>query len=157
RAMGPTTSIARPLEIWVGTACDDPASRATGCHRITSATVADIAAIPPEGVVPEISVYDVMVPEPNTFTCDPRALSSAEWAIVDGDGDGTYDYFASQSIATDAEPPARPSDFLAHGSEYTLDLSWTPPDDVSDTVAYQALCADREGGPASSSLPPAPR
>ncbi len=152
-----TTPLHRPLEIWVGAQCDDAALRAAQCHRIDSATIADLSTIPAAGVAPDVPVYDLMEPEPGALGCDMRALPSGEWAIADGDGDGVYDYFAGQPIATDALAPPLPTDFhVARGAGY-FELSWTPPADPSDIASYQVLCALPDGTPASSHVPPPPR
>ncbi|MGE5183457.1 MAG: hypothetical protein ACM31C_15405 [Acidobacteriota bacterium] len=145
----------RPLELWVGAACDDDAARAAGCHRVT--TIADLATLATPAR-PELGVWDVMEPEPAANVCDFRALASAEWAIADGDGDGVYDYFASAPVAADALAPPLPTGFVASPQRSSIDLAWTPPDDLSDIVAYQVFCATRGAGePASTRPPPAPR
>jgi hypothetical protein len=149
-----TTPVHRPLEIWVGEHCDDAAERATSCHRIDAATIADVSTIPTAGATVEVPVFDLMAPEPTLRSCDPRALTAHQWAIADGDGDGTYDYFAPQDIAIDAEPPPLPTGFHAHAGDGSIELSWTPPADTSDIVAYQALCSGELGGLASRLAPP---
>ncbi len=149
------TPVQRPLDLWVGAGCDDAATRAAQCHQVAS--IPDLSTLA-GGALPEISVYDAMEPEPVAPVCDFRAVTSGEWALVDGDGDGVYDYFAGQPLVTDALAPPLPGDFVATATPSTIDIAWTPPDDLSDIVAYQGLCAARGAGtPASSLAPPPPR
>jgi uncharacterized protein (TIGR03382 family) len=150
-----TMAVHRPLEIWVGAGCDNATTRASSCHRITSATIADLSTIPPSGVAPAVPVYDLMEPQPGSSTCDFRAMTSGEWAIADGNGDGTLDYFVGQPIATDAKAPPLPTGFIAETGKGTIDLTWTPPADLSDIALYQALCATENGDPASMQPSPA--
>src|ERR1700733_12256807 len=145
-----TTPVDRPLDIWVGNNCDDDTMRAAQCHQITSAGIASIAAIPAGGVTPEVPVFDLMKPEPTMDVCPSRSLTIGEWAIADGDGDGVYDYFVDNTIATDSLPPPLPTNFSATGYDQAIDISWTPPPDVSDVAAYQVLCSDQNGNAVSS-------
>ncbi len=142
------TPVHVPLDIWVGAGCDDPAMRAAQCHAIASAQIPDLHAIG-GGASVVVPVYDLMEPEPMQAGCDARALDATEWAIADGNGDGTPDYFVSQAIATDALPPPLPTDFAVTGTAGGLEISWTPPADTSDLAAYQALCTTDLGNPAT--------
>lgn len=156
-----TTLVNRPLEIWVGASCDDAVMRPMNCHRIDSAGLSDIASIATtNGVKPEVPLFDLMNPEPTVAAgaaCPERALSATQWAIADGDGDGTPDYFASQSIATDSLPPPQPTNFKASGAEEAIEISWDPPSgDTADIAYYQALCATDAGDPGRAD-PPAAR
>jgi hypothetical protein len=155
---GQTTPIHRPLEIWVGSECDNDVTRPVKCRRIDAAGIADIASIATtNGVKPEVSVYDLMVPEAMPEGCEPRAITTGEWVIADGNGDNTYDYFLSQSIDTDSLAPPLPTDFTVEGAENAIQIKWTAPaGDVADVAYYQALCATDLGDPALTS-PPAPR
>jgi hypothetical protein len=150
-----TMPVHRPLEIWVGTGCDDAATRASSCHQIASATIPDLSTIPAAGVTPAVPVFDLMEPEPSAETCEFRALANGEWAMADADGDGTLDYFVGQPIATDAQAPPLPANFSAEPGPGSIDLAWTPPADLSNLATYQALCATVGGSPASTKPPPA--
>src|SRR5439155_8679578 len=121
-----STPIHRPLEVWVGANCDDTVMRPMNCHRIDTAGVADIASIATtNGIKPEVPIYDLMEPQPGNLNgCEQRVLTAAEWAIADGDGDGTYDYFASQGINTDSLPPPLPTAFHISGAESAIQISW---------------------------------
>ncbi|HTR54920.1 MAG TPA: hypothetical protein VMJ10_29740 [Kofleriaceae bacterium] len=149
-----TMPVHRPLEIWVGAGCDNAATRASSCHQITSATIPDLSTIPSSGVTPSVPDYDLMEPETGADTCQFRTLTSGEWAMADGNGDGTLDYFVGQPIATDAQAPPLPTNFAAHAGPGSIDLTWTPPPDRSDIALYQALCATMSGSPASTQTPP---
>jgi hypothetical protein len=150
------TAPARPVEIWVGTQCDDPAMRAAHCHRITAATIPDASMIPAAGATPEVPIIDLMQPEGANLGCDMRAITGEEWALLDTDGDGTYDVSAGISIPTDALAPPLPTDFSVDVGGQSLDLLWTPPADTSDIYAYQALCATATGDPGRPLPPPLP-
>jgi hypothetical protein len=151
---GATTPVHRPLEIWVGEHCDDATERAASCHRIDAATIADLSTLP---TTVEVPVFDLMAPEPTLRTCDGSTSMTRQWAIADGDGDGTFDYFAPQMVETDAQPPPLPTGFHAHSGVGSIELAWTPPADTSDLAAYQALCAGLTGELASSLVPVAAR
>jgi MYXO-CTERM domain-containing protein len=152
-----TMAVHRPLQIWVGAGCDVAATRASSCHQIASATIADLSTIPASGVTPVVPVYDLMEPEHGDIYCQFRAQTSGEWAMADGNGDGTLDYFVGKPIAFDAKAPPLPTDFAAQAGPASIDLTWTPPPDVSDVALYQALCAtaDESGSPASTQPPAA--
>ena len=148
-----------PMQVWVGSQCDQVGTTIPqmNCHQIQSAGVADLASLQTtNGVTPEISVYDLMEPEPSAEGCDQRVLSAYEWTEVDTDMNGTPDYFVSQEVDTDSLPPPTPTNFTAAGSENGILLSWTAPvGNVSDIAYYQALCTTDLGDPALTN-PPAP-
>lgn len=161
-----TTPIHAPLEIWVGTSCDDSIMRPMNCHKIDSAGIADIASIQTtNGIAPEVPLFDLMEPEPTHagMGCEQRVLSTAEWAISDVNSDGsigsTPQYFVSQSIGVDTLPPPLPTTFHVDGAESAIQISWDPPvGDVADVAYYQALCATQPGNqPAKPTSHPAPR
>lgn len=154
-----TMAVHRPLDIWVGPRCDDPAMRAAGCHRIASATIADLSTLPtvPTGATPEVPIYDVIVPEPGGLGCTPRAQVASEWVLVDSTGGGSYDYATSVSIAADTLAPPLPTGFAAAPERTSITIQFTPPADTSDIVAYQALCADDVGAAVATGTRPAPR
>ena len=145
--------------MWVGAGCDDAATRAASCHQIASATIADLSMLPTQspGALPEISIYDLMLPEPSQVACTFRELASSEWVLADTDGDGQYDYAAGMAIATDSLAPDLPSGFVATPGLSTIDIAFTPAADTHDLAGYQAVCATTEGAPASSSPAAPPR
>ena len=149
-ALTVTGAPARPGDIWVGTGCDDSATRAAQCHM--EGTIADLSA--PGPFTPEVPIIDLMQPEAPNAGCDMRARTSSEWLLADLDGDGIYDASASATIATDALPPPLPLEFAATTGSDFIELAWTPPADTSDIYAYQALCALPDGSPARTGTPP---
>jgi hypothetical protein len=131
-----------PLEIWVGSACDNETNRLMTCHQLTDQTVTQISSIQAtNGTTREIPIYFAMSPESTATDCSQRAQDATVWAIADGNGDGTRDFFVSKGIATDAQPPTLPTDFRAVGGDGAISISWKPPIDTTDTYVYQALCA----------------
>jgi hypothetical protein len=151
-----SAAVHRPLEVWTGLGCDDPATRAAQCHQIASATIDDLSTIPASGATPEVGVYDVMATGSGERLCKGVG-SAAQWAIADGDGDGVDDYFVSQPVVVDAQPPPLPTAFAARGGAGSIELTWTPPTDASDVAGYQVLCANLDGSPASLRPALAPR
>jgi len=155
-----TTPLHVPGQIWVGTGCDttDIPTRNAMCHQISSAAISDVGAIQTtNGITPELSIFDLMNPEPNPEGCQQRALSSAEWVFIDTNSDGTPDYFLSKAMNTDSLPPPLPTVFTAEGAENAIQISWTAPTgNIADIAYYQALCATDAGAPGRTD-PPAPR
>ena len=137
-----TMPVHRPLEIWVGAGCDNAATRASSCHQITSATIPDLSTIPSSGVTPSVPDYDLMEPETGADTCQFRTLTSGEWAMADGNGDGTLDYFVGQPIATDAQAPPLPTNFAAHAGPGSTQ---TPP--TAAYVTARNLCGESQDVP----------
>jgi len=143
---GATMPSPQPLEIWVGSACDDETNRLKTCRQLTDQTVPSIVSIQQmNGTTRTIPIYDAMNPEMGAMDCAKRAQSATVWAIADaspvGSPDGTRDFFVSKSINTDSLAPPLPTNFRAAGGEGAIEISWTPPVDTSDTYVYQALCA----------------
>jgi hypothetical protein len=157
-----STAIDHPAEVWVGTNCntDQTTQREADCTKIT--TTSNISAIDAAGTADiEIPIFQFMTPKQtdrNMGGCIPRKLSAATWLLVDADVNGTFEYSETATIETDAEPPPLPTEFKAIGAESAIEISWTPPTDVSDVAYYQALCASGTNSdvPAKSS-PQAPR
>lgn len=157
-----TTTINHPAEIWVGTSCntDDTTQRNADCTKID--VTPNLTAIDAAGSTNiKIPVFQFMMPKQtdrNMGGCLPRRLTAATWLLVDADTNGTFEYSETKSIETDSEAPPLPTEFKAVGAEEAIEISWTPPTDVSDVAYYQALCASGPNAdtPALSS-PPAPR
>jgi len=145
----------QPLEIWVGSACDNETNRLMTCRQLTGETVTSIASIQQSnGTTRTIPIYDAMNPEMGATDCAQRAQSAIVWAIADGDKDGTRDFFVSKSVNTDSLPPPPPTEFRASGGDGAIKISWTPPVDTSDTYAYQALCARADDPGKTTGQPP---
>ena len=158
---GQTTLIHAPLEIWVGSSCDNLPTMMMTCHQIMGAGSSDMSTIvQTNGIKPEVPVYDLMNPMPGQSGCTPEVLSAAEWAISDVNSDGTIggtpQYFVSQAINTDSLAPPLPTQYTVSAGESAIDISWKAPQgDVADIAYYQALCADMEGNPIRSNPPAA--
>ncbi len=152
-----TTPLHQPAEIWVGTSCDDPIMRPTNCHKVP-ASIDDIASLQTtNGAAPEVSLYDLMNPEPDPMYCPARVLNAAEWVIADTTAQGSPNFFVSKAITTDSLPPPLPTQFTAEGAENAIQISWTAPvGDVADIAYFQALCATDGGSPGRTD-PPAAR
>lgn len=159
-----TTQVMKPLDIWVGTSCDDNVQRPLNCHQITNPDpgITYISQLMTTGgyAYPEVPFYDVMTPAPadlNMGLCQQRTLTTAEWGLA-AINSGTYDFSVSVQITADSQPPPIPDSFTAQGAESAIEISWTPPSaGVGDVFAYQALCEilDDQGNetPAKTSHP----
>jgi hypothetical protein len=140
-----TTPIDKTAEVWVGTGCntDMTTQRDADCTKIT--TTSTISAIEAAGTTNvDIPIHLFMTPKASDRAmggCIPRKLSATTWLMVDTDANGTFDYSESTPIETDSEAPPLPTEFKAIGAEAAIEISWTPPTDVSDVAYYQALCA----------------
>jgi hypothetical protein len=161
----------KPLQLWVGSACDDNTNRLKTCCQLGSQTVTTIASIQAtNGTTKTIPIYDAMNPANPEMAIDCSArmtrpdcsqsagatTTATVWAIADGDGDGTPDFFDPKQNNIDLLPPPLPTNFRAAGGEGAIEISWTPPIDTSDTYAYQALCAraDTNGPAIATGRPP---
>ncbi|MFT3693143.1 MAG: MXAN_2562 family outer membrane beta-barrel protein [Kofleriaceae bacterium] len=160
-----TSTVHHPLELWVGSSCDDAVMRPMNCHD-TGAGVTDVSTLAStNGTIQYISVWDLMNPEPSLSTdnmdlstsCPERVLSTNEYAVVDSDGDGTPDVFLAQPITTDSQAPPIPSSITASGAESGIQLAWksSTTGDVTDIYAYQALCAKASDGSPAKATPDA--
>lgn len=137
-------------EVFLGTECNIDDQRPLKCRSQDDAAIADIDTLATTAFAPEIKVSKFM--GPLDTSCQQDELSAAYWVLVDADTDGTFDYAASTSIATDSLPPPVPTDFAAAGAEAAVELSWTVPTSrASDIEYYQALCAKADGTPALAS------
>ncbi|HTR52182.1 MAG TPA: MXAN_2562 family outer membrane beta-barrel protein [Kofleriaceae bacterium] len=156
-----------PLQIWVGSQCDsftNPTVIQQNCHQVTptDGLPPTIAAIQPVTYIkPEISVYDLMTPEPANQgnPCMQRVLAASEYGIADvNPPDGTPDFSISVAINTDSQPPPVPTEFTGGGAQNGIHLSWSAPTgNVPDIAYYQVLCAGPDLAPALKSPAAPPR
>ncbi|HEY5924797.1 MAG TPA: MXAN_2562 family outer membrane beta-barrel protein [Kofleriaceae bacterium] len=133
--------IDRPLSIWTGTSCNDEQLRDTNCSEVaTTPTVSVIAANMQAQV--SIPIHKLMFPQPMAQGCNEIDLSAATWVLADGEPvDGILDYSVSTGVTVDTQAPSSPTNFAAVGAENAIEISWTAPQDASDTAYYQAMCA----------------
>jgi outer membrane protein W len=158
-----TTPAMKPLDLWVGTGCDDMVSRQMNCHQITDPDpgITYISQIGTTHYVrPDVRFWDVMEPEPSHQAmgiCENRTLTTSVFAMAAING-GTYDYSISHGVTVDSQPPPLPDAFTVEGAESAIQISWTPPAaGVGDVKGYQVLCetVDDQGNetPAKTSHP----
>ena len=143
-----------PLELWVGADCMTPTNRPLECTD-TGVGVSDIATLETSVFTkPELTVFSLMSPTPGSTTCQHVTLSAAEWGLASPDMTGMPDFFISNAIDTDSQPPPSPSTFTASGAESAINLNWiAQTGNVADVAFYQALCADANGNPAFATPP----
>ena len=147
-----------PLHIYTGdTNCNQQLLIGSDCEDVSDVT--DIDSISLTGtIVPEIHVYDLMMPEA-TFRnpqglvpaqnaeCTQRTFDAEEWLIADTGNQGMFDFFQSQVINTDSLPPPQPVNLKVSGAENAIQMTWDPPQgDTSDVFEYQALCVNADNG-----------
>ncbi len=147
-----------PMELWVGADCMTPTNRPIECTD-TGVGVSDIATLETSVFTkPEISVFEMMTPEPMSTTCQQRVLSAAEWGLLSAAMSGMPDTFLSNAVDTDSQPPPIPTSFTASGAESAVEIDWTAATgNVADVAYYQVLCADSNGNPAFATPPVSPR
>lgn len=139
---GRSQQISRPGDIWVGSQCstNDGTTREQNCTQVD--TVQDIDTLSTGTNYRNISLFDLMAPDPQDTVCPARAGETTTWILVDTNGDGTYDYDVSKVQAFDAQPPAQPSEVEGKPGEGAVVMSWTNPTErPADTKYYYFLCA----------------
>jgi hypothetical protein len=139
----------RPLEIWLGTMCDDEQQRPLMCSREDSAGLADldVLAVSPTDI--EIPLIRLMEPTGGT-ACQERELDGTVWAMVDTNADSTLDYNKQYTVTTDTQPPPIPPNIRADGAEGAIEIEWDAPTERAEDIAYfQALCARTDDGTAA--------
>jgi hypothetical protein len=142
-------SVSRPLELWVGTACNTDAARPPSttatCRQVGSIGSVD-ELVSPGNARPEIPIFEFMTPRPTDMACLAAEQSSTLWALVDTNMNNVPDYSNSTTITTDSAPPPPPSGFSAAGGDKNIVISWDPPADASDVYGYQVLCSRADSG-----------
>lgn len=125
-----------PVEIWVGTNCDDIQLRDMFCKKVT--TVADVRDLR-NRVIERISVRDLAAPI--TGVCPSAELNQRVFAIIDTNGDGIPEYTDSIEIFIDTQPPPEPVDINVTSSEAGFNVSWDLGDSrIDDFEFFQVLC-----------------
>lgn len=145
-----TQTISRPADLWVGSQCDnnDGTTRAQNCKQVDS--LGDIDTLSTGTHYFDISLFDLMAPDPDDVGCPVRVGETTTWVLVDTGGDGTYDYNVSKAVAFDTQPPAQPSQVTGKPGEGAVVMSWTNPTErPTDTKYYYFLCA-QDGAPVFS-------
>ncbi len=157
------TGAHRPAELWVGTSCNEDATRPNTCRQIGS--IADIDTLATSAQQIEFGIYDVINGKEAGagMACKSREGDAIVWALVDNEGDGSIDYINSQAVGktdmvtgVDTQPPPRPTEFTGASAEGAVRLSWKAPTErPTDIKYYQAFCMDPDGGAALTSPPKA--
>lgn len=125
-----------PVEIWVGTNCDDIELRDMFCKQV--ATVADVRDLR-NRVIERISVRDLAAPK--TGVCPDEDLNKRVFAIIDTDGDGIPEYTDTLEIVIDTQPPPDPVDINITSSEAGFKVDWDLGDSrIDDFEFFQVLC-----------------
>ena len=143
-----TTGLTRPVDVYVGTSCDDPVQINNTCLKVGSiARLDDLVTSPAEIRVPLYQAVNVK----STGACKTDIATATVWLMVDTDGNSTYDHWVTSAVpkpfeeasvkGIDTRPPTLPA-MTASGSEESIAVSWDQPTDTSDLFYYQALCAN---------------
>lgn len=153
----------RPAELWVGTSCNEDATRANTCRKLRD--ISDINPLATSAQQFDFGIYDVINGKDvgDGVACKQRDGDAIIWALVDTDGDGDYEYINSQAAGKtdmvtgiDTQPPPSPTDFAGASAENAVRLTWKAPvDRPTDIKYYQAFCMGPDNAPVRSD-PPAP-
>jgi hypothetical protein len=146
------TGLSRPVDIYVGTSCDDPQQINMTCRKVGD--IPSIDAIRIAGTEIRIPLYEAV--NVNTMgACNTSIASVTVWLMVDADGNGTHDHWVTTAVpkpfteptvpGVDTRPPPLPDNRQAVGSERSIEISWDLPADQTDLFFFQALCANFEG------------
>ncbi|MFN0252885.1 MAG: MXAN_2562 family outer membrane beta-barrel protein [Kofleriaceae bacterium] len=151
------TGTDKPVELWVGTQCDDDVLRENNCRPVGS--IANIDNVLTSDTRIEITLHEVMTGKDPTAACDAIEGERQLWMLFDSTGGGTFDHEQGYSIGTteavtriDTKAPNAPTDFVASSAEKAIRLEWTIDEATqTDVFAFQALCAKSDGSPAFES------
>jgi hypothetical protein len=148
-----TTGLNRPVDIYVGTSCDDPVQINNTCLKVgTISSIDNLVTSPSETRIPLYQAINVKT----TGACKTEIATATVWLMVDTDGNSTYDHWVTTAIpkpfdeasvkGIDTRAPTLPA-MTASGSEESIGVSWDQPTDTSDLFYYQALCANLDDSP----------
>jgi hypothetical protein len=160
------TGLNRPAEVYVGTECNDDTKRLTQCKKLETEGIANIDTLLTSPKRVTVSTFDLINPTstmPATDKCKTVEQSVKIWLLVDGDSNGTFEYYKTIDVPTttanamttevktvDTLTPPVPSNLRAQSGEESIQISWDAPDNTDAVYLYQALCMDEEGVPAAS-------
>ena len=153
-----------PAQLWVGTSCNVDTTRDNTCRKIDE--IPDINPLATSAQQIEFGIYDVINGKEvgAGVGCKSREGEAIVWALVDTNGDGSFEYINSQAVGksstdatltgVDTQPPPSPTEFEGASAEGAIRLSWTGPvDRPLDVKYYQAFCMDSSGAPVLSDPP----
>ena len=150
-ATAPTMPVSKPLEIWVGSGCDnaDPDVVNANCNKLDAITDPDALAQTVDRVY---SVGELLYPK-EASTCTPAERSAEHWAVTET-SDAIWDADNKEKLGVTADllAPPVPTTLTLKPLESGLKLEWEALTDRADDIAYyQALCAKADGTKAHSS------
>lgn len=158
------TGIDRPVDVWVGTNCEDELLRPMNCVQVDKVDRIDSIRLS-EGPHIEVPTYEAINVK-TTGACVDRETATA-WLLFDQDGDGKYDHWVTDKVAEpmgfpapsgiDVKPPPLPTNFRASGGEGSIVIDWEPPTGTTDFFAFQALCALDDDTTVGKTVLPEPR
>jgi hypothetical protein len=135
-----------PVEVWVGTNCDDTsdvAQRDAQCVLVT--TVEDVNLLKTPTTIP-IVAGDLMWP--NSPSCEDQEVTRNIYLLIDDDGDLEYENVISleDGLFVDTAPPPNPEPAELFRAEQGALVEWTVPEANTDDIrSYQMLCARADG------------
>lgn len=157
------TALSRPVDIYVGTMCDDPLRINETCLKVDSIPSIDTIRIDGFKEI-RIPLYQAVNVKKTMDACDPNTSSATVWLMVDTDGDTTYDHWVTTVVpdpykdasikGIDTKAPPLPLNRSAAGSENAIQIEWTLPADQSDLYYVQALCANLDDTPVAGITKP---
>ncbi len=145
---GPVT----PAEIWVGTGCDQEATRMMTCRKLDT-VVDNIYDFDISQNDIRVSVFDLVNSRPGdeSMNCKP-IVAATLWVLVDEGTNGSYELIESIGVGTtdtsmpinggvDTTPPALPENIVANASEEAVRITWDVALTDQGIFGYQAFCA----------------
>jgi hypothetical protein len=161
---GSPTGLTRPVDVYVGTGCDDPAKIDLNCLKVTSIPrIEDIRLNETKIRIPLYQAVNVNM----TGTCLTNISSATVWLMVDQDGNGNYDHWVTTVVpkpfeeasvtGIDTLAPSLPEGLQASGSEGSIEISWDQPTNTSDLFYFQALCTNLDDSAVEGVVVPEPK
>ncbi len=137
--------INQPLQLWTGVDCGNETDREMRCLHVGDTS--DISVIASQnGAYETINILDLVSPRMEGQTCPDVEQDMFTWALASTQNNGQLDFNVSKAIKVDTEAPDMPTNWTAAGAENAIEISWTPPDNTTDVLYYQALCAKARSG-----------
>jgi hypothetical protein len=134
------------VEIWYGNGCDttDPTTQQEQCTEGEAVGDVDTLSSPTDR---EIPIDELMFPGTASMGCEQAVGTESVYAMIDADGDDTYEDVFTYPVTFDSKRPPLPDEPIANPGEGAIQIEWDPPvASAEDVFMYQALCANATTG-----------
>ena len=143
----PTSQTDQSVEIWYGNGCDTTDADIQLDQCTEGDAIGDVDSLQ-SPVDVEIPIHELMFPGRLSVGCEQAVGTESVYALIDADGDGTYEDTFNEPVQYDSKRPPLPSMPVANPGESAVQIEWDPPTvSGEDVYLYQALCADASGQP----------